>query len=65
MLERGIDPGAVERCTWSNAIEAYGASGRIDRTELESQPSIDQRALWNDNSVMRGQDPRVDEPVPN
>lgn len=65
MLERGIDPGAVERCTWSNAIEAYGASGRIDRTELESQPSIDQRALWNDNSVLRGQDPRVDEPVPN
>ena len=65
MLERGIDPGAVERCTWSNAIEAYGASGCIDRTELESQPSIDQRALWNDNSVLRGQDPRVDEPVPN
>ena len=65
MLDRGIDPGTVERCTWSNAIEAYGASGRIDRAELESEPSIDQRALWNDNSVLRGQDPRVDEPVPN
>lgn len=65
MLDRGIEPGAVEKCTWHNAIEAYGASGRIDRKELESEPSIDQRALWNDNSVLRGQDPRVDEPVPN
>jgi predicted metal-dependent TIM-barrel fold hydrolase len=65
MLERGIDPAWVERVTWSNALAAYGQSGQIDLEALERTPAIDQRALYNDNSVLRGQTPRVDVPVEN
>ncbi len=65
MLERGIAPEVVERVTWSNAIEVYGKSGQINLEALESTPVIDQRELFSDNSVLRGQDPRVDPGVPN
>ena len=37
----------------------------IDVEALERRPVIDQRALFSDNSVLRGQAPQVDEPVPN
>ncbi len=65
MLERGVSAEAVELCTWKNALDAYAQSGQIDVAALERSPVIDQRALWEDNSVLRGQDPRVDELVPN
>jgi len=65
MLERGIDAKAVERVTWQNALDAYGRSGQIDVAALLETPVIDQSRLFNDNSVLRGQKPRVDEPVPN
>ena len=65
MLEAGIDPAAVERVTWSNALDAYGQSGQIDLEALTRTPTVDQRALFADNSVLRGQEPRVDVPVPN
>jgi len=65
MLERGVDPAWVELTTWRNALDAYAQSGQIDVAALESSPVIDQRALFHDNSVLRGQDPRVDAPVPN
>ena len=32
---------------------------------LLSKPVIDQRQLFSDNSVLRGQAPQVDDPVPN
>ena len=65
MLEQGVDPSAVELTTWSNALDAYGQSGQIDLDALDASPVIDQRDLFMDNSVLRGQDPRVDEAVPN
>jgi hypothetical protein len=65
MLERGFTRDAVERTTWANALEAYSQSGQIDVDSLDQQPSIDQRRLFFDNSVLRGQEPRVDVPVPN
>lgn len=65
MLERGLSADAVELCTWKNALDAYAQSGQIDVDALSRSPVIDQRALWEDNSVLRGQDPRVDDPVPN
>ena len=64
MLERGIDAEAVEATTWGNALSAYAQSGQIDVEALERTPVVDQRALFHDNSVLRGQDPRVDGPVP-
>lgn len=65
MIERGVDAKAVELTTWQNAVDAYGQSGQIDVEALLAKPSIDQRALFADNSVLRGQAPRVEETVPN
>jgi predicted metal-dependent TIM-barrel fold hydrolase len=65
MLERGIDAAAVELTTWANALEAYGQSGQIDAAALLARPAIDQTRLYQDNSVLRGQAPRVEAPVPN
>jgi len=65
MLERGIPLADVEKSTWTNALDAYAQSGQIDVDALMQKPVIDQRALFSDNSVLRGQKPQVDEPVPN
>lgn len=65
MLERGIAPDVVERVTWSNALAAYAQSGQIDVEALLRAPQIDQTQLFNDNSVLRGQTPRIEEAVPN
>ena len=65
MLEAGIDPKAVELVTWQNALDAYSQSGQIDTEALLSTPVIDQSQLFLENSVLRGQEPRVDAAVPN
>ena len=65
MLERGIAADAVELTTWQNALDAYGQSGQINKEALLRTPSIDQRQLFHQNSVLRGQAPRIDEVVPN
>jgi hypothetical protein len=62
MQQRGIDSEWVEKTTWSNALEAYSQSGQIDVQDLLSKPQIDQTRLFNDNSVLRGQEPQVDPP---
>lgn len=65
MLERGLDEETVRKTTWQNALDAYAQSGQIDVEALERAPVIDQRELFSDNSVLRGQEPRVDAAVPN
>lgn len=65
MIERGLSQEAIELTTWRNALTAYAQSGQIDVDELLQKPEIDQSRLFNDNSVLRGQSPRVERPVPN
>ena len=65
MLERGVASADIEKTTWQNAIDVYGQSGQLDREDLEATPVIDQSKLFADSSVLRGQQPRVDRPVPN
>ncbi len=65
MLEQGVDPAWVERTTWGNALEVYSQSGQIDREALDTLPRVDQRETFGENTVLRGQEPRVDRPVPN
>jgi predicted metal-dependent TIM-barrel fold hydrolase len=65
MLERGVSAEATRLTTWTNALTAYGQSGQIDVESLSRTPEIDQSQLFDDNSVLRGQEPRVDEPVAN
>ena len=65
MLEQGVDLETVRKVTWQNAIDAYSQSGQIDVPALLETPLIDQSQLFSDNSVLRGQAPRVDQSVPN
>lgn len=65
MLEQGVPADAVEAVCWGNALEVYGKSGQIDAAALLETPRIDQTQLFSDNSVLRGQEPRVDAAVPN
>lgn len=60
MLAGGIDERAVVKTTWQNALDAYAPSGQIDVEALEREPEIDQRRTFGDNTVLRGQEPRVD-----
>ncbi len=60
MVERGIPEEHVTTVTYSNALAAYGQSGQMRETDWESRESIDQRVLFEGNSVLRGQDPLVE-----
>jgi len=60
MLERGIPAATVEATCYGNALLAYGPSGQIRASDWASDAPIDQRTLFEGNSVLRGQEPRVD-----
>jgi predicted metal-dependent TIM-barrel fold hydrolase len=64
MLERGIPPGHVEATCYRNALLAYGQSGQMNESDWVNPSPIDQRTLFEGNSVLRGQAPRVEEPAP-
>lgn len=59
MLEQGVERERVEAVFYGNALEAYGQSGQILAQDWE-QPaaSIDQKQLFEGNSVLRGQEPK-------
>lgn len=63
MIERGIPQEDVELTCYRNAIAAYGQSGQFNEEDWLNPPAIDQRVLFEGNSVLRGQEPRVDEPA--
>ena len=65
MVEKGIDSEAVRLTTWQNALDAYAQSGQIDVEALEKTLEVDQRQLFGDSSILRGQEARVDAPVVN
>jgi len=57
MQAAGIPDAVIETICWSNPVTFFAQSGRLD---LEG-PKVDQRELWEGNSVLRGQTPRVDQ----
>jgi predicted metal-dependent TIM-barrel fold hydrolase len=59
MNDAGIPAADVELICWKNPIRFFAQSGRLDLAEAEG-PKVDQRQLWEGNSVLRGQTPRVD-----
>lgn len=63
MLERGIARAHVEATCYGNALAVYGQSGQIAESDWTEPERIDQRELFEGNSVLRGQNPRVDEPA--
>jgi hypothetical protein len=60
MRDAGIPSADIETIVWRNPIDFFSASGRIDRRALEGGAAIDQTELWEGNSVLRGQAPRVE-----
>jgi len=61
MLERGIAPKDVEAICYGNALEAFGQSGQMLEEHWLDPAPVDQRMLFEGNSVLRGQVPRVGE----
>jgi len=62
MLERGIAAKDVEAICYGNALKAFGQSGQMKEEHWLDPEPIDQRMLFEGNSVLRGQAPRVGEP---
>jgi predicted metal-dependent TIM-barrel fold hydrolase len=57
MLERGIPQEDVERTCYRNALEAYGQSRKFAEAHWSGATRVDQRELFEGNSVLRGQAP--------
>jgi len=60
MVEAGIPHSTITRIVWDNPVNFFRQSGRLDLNTSEDRPFIDQRQLWEGNSVLRGQPPVVD-----
>jgi predicted metal-dependent TIM-barrel fold hydrolase len=56
MREHAITESAIERIVWDNPVEFFSQSGRLDL----ARPKIDQSQLFEGNSVLRGQPPRIE-----
>ncbi|MEE2789438.1 MAG: TatD family hydrolase [Myxococcota bacterium] len=59
MLARGISKEDVHKTCYQNALDAYGQSGQFNESDWLNPTSVDQRLLFEGNSVLRGQVPRV------
>jgi len=59
MLARGISEEDVRLTCYENALAAYGQSGQIKESDWLSPEPVDQRLLFEGNSVLRGQSPKV------
>jgi len=61
MLERNIPEEHVRLTCYQNALDIYGKSGQFNESDWLEKNPVDQRTLYNDNSVLRGQTPKVEE----
>jgi len=59
MRAAGIPERDIATIVWDNPIRLFSTGGRLDQRDLETPASVDQRELWQGNSVLRGQEPRV------
>jgi uncharacterized protein len=55
----GIGDEVIVQICWDNPVRFFAQSGRL--AEVESKTSVDQRQLFEGNSVLRGQTPRVED----
>jgi predicted metal-dependent TIM-barrel fold hydrolase len=61
MRKADIPEETIQSIVWKNPVEFFGQSGRLDFSILNQSQTIDQRKLWEGNSVLRGQVPIVEE----
>jgi predicted metal-dependent TIM-barrel fold hydrolase len=60
MADQGLTAEAIRLVTYANALAVYGKSGQMSEDDWLSPPPIDQRTLYQGNTVLRGgQAPRV------
>jgi len=60
MRAAGIPDEQIETIVWKNPIAFFGQSGRLDLGETSDALKVDQRELFEGNSVLRGQTPAVE-----
>lgn len=60
MLRSGIDRADVVKTCYQNALDIFGQNGRMKESDWLQAKGVDQSQLFNDNSVLRGQQPRKD-----
>lgn len=60
MLQQGIPEAEVRRVTYDNALAFYAPCGQFEERHWLEPTPIDQRTLFEGNSVLRGQTPRVE-----
>lgn len=53
-LERGIHEDQVKLACYSNALAAYGQSGQLSEDDWLNLRAVDQRKLYEGNSILRG-----------
>jgi uncharacterized protein len=63
MAQRGVSADVIHRVVYSNALAVYGLNGEMDERHWLAPAAIDQRTLYEGNSVLRGgQTPRIEQP---
>lgn len=60
MLERGIPKEQVRQVCYQNALDAFGQSGKMKEEDWLNPSEIDEKALFQGNSVLRGQSTSLD-----
>jgi uncharacterized protein len=60
MKAAGIDAATIATICWNNPVHFFAQSGRFDAKEFGVDLPVDQRQLFQGNSVLRGQAPRTD-----
>jgi uncharacterized protein len=63
MASRGISAEAIHQVVYGNALAVYGLNGEMNEQHWLAPAAIDQRTLYEGNSVLRGgQTPRIEQP---
>lgn len=61
-LQQGIAEDQVRLACYQNALSAYGQSGQMKEEDWLNPVAIDQRAVYEGNSILRGgREPRIDD----
>ncbi len=60
MLKSGIAREHVIKTCYQNALDAFGENGKMKESDWMNAKGVDQTQLFNNNSVLRGQDPKIE-----
>jgi hypothetical protein len=63
IAQRGVSADTIHKVVDSNALAVCGLNGEMDEQHWLTPAAIDQRTLYEGNSVLRGsQTPRIEQP---